>query len=56
MIIKCRKCGGTYDLKSRVAIELYMKGEYAIGCRKCGMAIYNKKESALNGEEEEDGE
>lgn len=53
MIIRCRKCGEVYDLKSRAAIEQYMKGEYAIGCRRCGEVIWNR--AALIGGKE-DGE
>lgn len=52
MILRCGNCGEGFELKSRAAIKIYMKGEYAIGCRKCGMTIWNK--AALNGKEKEE--
>lgn len=51
MKIRCKRCGEEADIKSRAAIEQYMKGEYAIGCRGCGMVMYNN--SILIGKEEE---
>lgn len=52
MILRCSKCGASIDIKSRAAIELYLKGEFAVGCKECGEVIYS--EAALTGPERND--
>lgn len=55
MLIRCKYCGNVIDIKSRIAVDMYISGIPA-RCRVCLADLYNEEEENGRGDDNIRGE